>query len=109
MSVDTDFPLLRFARALVIAHHIPGRVRLKLDGPISGDLKNLAEDAKRFSAALAATAGIRTIALNPLAKSCTIEYDPAIIPSAAWAGFLSGTSVPGTEILLQTLVSAAKA
>jgi hypothetical protein len=109
VSADTDFPLLRFARALVIAHHIPGRVRLKLDGPISGELKSLAEDAKRFSAALSTTAGIRTISLNPLAKSCTIEYDPAIIPPSAWAGFLSGATVPGTEILRQTLVSAAKA
>lgn len=109
MSVDADFPLLRFARALVVAHHIPGRIRLKLDAPVDGELKAMADDAKRFATALSTMAGIRSLSLNPLARSCTIEYDPSIIPPPAWGGLLSGTPAPGTEILLQTLVGAAKA
>lgn len=106
--MDADFPLLRFARALVIAHHIPGRIRLKLDGPLGGELKTMADEAKRFSTALSTMAGIRSLSFNPLAKSCTIEYDPTIIPPPAWGGLLSGTPAAGVEILLQTLVGAAK-
>ena len=109
MSVDTDFPLLRFARALVIAHHIPGRIRLKLDAGAGADLMAVAGDAKKFANTLTNMAGIRSIGLNPLAKSCTVEYDPKVIPPMAWNGLLSGQSTPGSEILLQTLVSAARA
>lgn len=108
MSVDLDFPLLRFARALTVAHHIPGRIRLKLTGALEADLLAQAAAAKRFGQALGAMAGIRAISLNPLAKSCTIEYDAQIIPASAWDGLISGQDAPGTEILLQTLANAAK-
>lgn len=109
MSVDMDFPLLRFVRALTIAHHIPGRIRLRLAAPLGADLMTQAAEAKRFGQSLGAMPGIRAISLNPLAKSCTIEYDTHIIPVSAWDGLLSGQDAPGTEILLQTLVNAAKA
>lgn len=109
MSVDMNFPLLRFARALAVAHHIPGRIRLKLAAPLGADLLAQATEAKRFGQALGTMPGIRAISLNPLAKSCTIEYDARIIPASAWDGLLSGQDAPGTEILLQTLVNAAKA
>ena len=109
MSVDLDFPLLRFIRVLTIAHHIPGRIRLKLAAPLGADLMAQAAEAKRFGQSLGAMPGIRSVSLNPLAKSCTIEYDARMIPASAWDGLLSGQDAPGSEILLQTLVNAAKA
>lgn len=109
MSVDLDFPLLRFVRALAIAHHIPGRIRLKLAAPLGADLMAQAATAKRFAQSLGAMPGIRAVSLNPLAKSCTIEYDAHTIPASAWEGLLSGQDAAGSEILLQTLVNAAKA
>ena len=108
MSVDADFPLLRFARQLSIAHHVPGRIRLKLNGPIGGDLKAMADQAKRFANSLSAMAGIRSVTLNPLAKSCTIEYDVSVISSSAWSGFLSGSNSPGSDVLLRTVIAATR-
>lgn len=101
-------PLLRFLNALSVAHHVPGRIRLKLSAPLGGELLALAEQAKDFGKAFSAMAGIRAVSLNPLAKSCTIEYDTNIIPATAWTGLLSGQTTPGSEALRQGLVSAAR-
>ncbi|OJX78535.1 HMA2 domain-containing protein [Magnetospirillum sp. 64-120] len=101
-------PLLRFLSALSVAHHVPGRIRLKLAAPLGGELLALAEQAKAFSTAFSAMAGIRGVSLNPLAKSCTIEYDTTVIPATAWTGLLSGQTTPGSEALRQGLVAAAQ-
>lgn len=106
MSADAQFPLIRFARRLSVAHHVPGRIRVRLDGPVDADLKAAAGQAKAFVASLSTMAGIRSVALNPLAKSCTIEYDIHVIPASAWTGLLSGESLPGSDALLRTLMAA---
>lgn len=98
--------LLRFLNALSVAHHVPGRIRLKLSAPVGGELLALADQAKSFGTAFSAMAGIRAVSLNPLAKSCTIEYDTKIIPATAWTGLLSGQATPGSEALRQCLVAA---
>lgn len=109
MTIPADFPLLRFVRHLSVAHHVPGRIRLKLSGPVDGDLKALGNQAKNFANGVSAMAGIRSVALNPLAKSCTIEYDIQVIPASAWSGLLSGDNCPDSQLLLQSLILAAKA
>jgi len=103
----SEFPLLRFATALSVAHHIPGRIRLKLNAPLGPELMAMAAEAKRFGQALSATAGIRAVDLNALARSCTIQYDPAVIPPAAWTGLLAGGGDPDSDALLRALASAA--
>lgn len=107
MSV-AEPPLLRFLSALSVAHHVPGRIRLKLTAPLGGELLALAEQAKAFGRTFSAMAGIRNVSLNPLAKSCTIEYDPNVIPATAWSGLLSGETTPGSEALRQGLLTAAQ-
>lgn len=105
MSTDSS-PLLGFVRQLRIAHHIPGRIRLKM----SGDLPDgLLGEARRFGKALGAVAGIRSIGLNALARSCTIEYDPRAIPPSAWSGFLAGEATPESLHLQRLLLDAALA
>jgi len=99
-------PLLGFVRQLNIAHHIPGRIRLKMSGSLPHEL--IAE-AKRFGQALGAVEGIRSIGLNALARSCTIEYDARAIPPLAWSGFLSGETTPESEHLQRLLIEAAQA
>ena len=95
--------LLRFARCLRIAHHIPGRVRLKL--VVEGDfaLDGGIDAAKRFIRSITAIPGIRSVNLNPLARSCVVEYDPALIPPAAWQDVVSGTGSAEAEVLLQAI------
>lgn len=109
MSAASDHPLLRFVRRLSVAHHIPGRIRLKLDGPLDAEVKAAATQAKQFGDSLSTMAGIRSVALNPLAKSCTIEYDISIIPSSAWSGLLNGEDTPDSASLLHSLITAARA
>ncbi len=99
-SMPDDF-LSRLAAALTIAHHIPGRVRLKLDGAAERGLAALADDAKALHRALTGAEGIRSVALNPLARSCTIEYDPTVIPPSAWPDLLRGEASAAAGTLLR--------
>ncbi|MCW2318061.1 hypothetical protein M2322_003628 [Rhodoblastus acidophilus] len=99
-------PLLGFVRQLNIAHHIPGRIRLKMSGSLPAELLG---EAKRFGKALSAVEGIRSIGLNVLARSCTIEYDAREIPPSAWIGFLSGEITPESQRLERLLLGAAHA
>lgn len=102
----TASPLLGFIRQLSIAHHIPGRIRLKMSGSLPADLLG---EAKRFGKALGAVEGISSIGLNALARSCTIEYDARAIPPSAWSGFLSGEITPESQALQRLLLAAARA
>ena len=57
-----------------IAHHVPGRIRLKFDPslanhPGAGDLLNSKEKLT----------GIKNIRMNPAARSVVIEYDEQVI------------------------------
>lgn len=109
MTDAAESPLVSFFRTLSVSHHVPGRIRLKLSASLTGDILAMAADAKRFSNAFSSMAGIRSVRLNPLAKSCTIEYDAKMIPPAAWSGFLSGSDSPESEILETMLKTAARA
>lgn len=86
-------------RAVSIAHHIPGRIRLKLA------LQELALDSgararvAAFQSLLDAMPGIQSIRLNLMARSCTVAYDTACIPAQAWADFLSGVASPAAATL----------
>lgn len=98
--------LLRFAQQLQIAHHIPGRIRLKLSGPLSSEMIALADEAKRFRKVLAGIGSIRSISLNPVARSCVVDYDPQAIAPSAWSGLVSGATTPESETLRRHLLSA---
>ncbi|EME69040.1 hypothetical protein H261_15305 [Paramagnetospirillum caucaseum] len=97
--MSTTENLWRFARQTRIAHHIPGRVRLKLDGQAEG----AAAEVRNFIDAASRAAGIRSINVNPLARSCVVEYDPAQIAPSAWQDIVDGTRSPHAERLLQAL------
>lgn len=106
---STACPLLGFVRQLQIAHHVPGRIRLKLSGPISAEMMAVADEAKRFGKALKAIDAIRSISLNPLARSCVVEYDARAIPPSAWGHLISGEATPEGETLRLRLLGAMSA
>ncbi|NEW89748.1 MULTISPECIES: HMA2 domain-containing protein [Rhodopseudomonas] len=101
---DPSAGLLRFTRHLQIAHHLPGRIRLKLNVPFDGEMIAMADEAKRFGKALSKMDGIRSISLNPLARSCVVEYDPNGISPSAWSALVSGEATPDGEMLRSRLL-----
>ena len=101
--------LARFVPHVRIAHHIPGRVRLRLGAaalkeagvsaaglPLKGEL---AGDAL-------ALPGVRRVGWNLLAHSCTVEYDTARIAPAAWPELLAGRDTPAAAALRALLQQA---
>lgn len=103
--MDEFDQLQRFTGYLRIAHHIPGRIRLKLEVDLDPDQIGAIGDAKRFGRALDGIPGVRSVKLNLLARSCTVEYDPATIPAAAWADLLGGVRSSAAETLLGILIA----
>lgn len=97
--------LLRFSRKLRIVHHIPGRIRLKLDASVSDEQVDAIANARQFGKSLDSAPGIRSVSLNLLARSCTVEYDTRHIPSAAWSDLVNGVRSPAAEALLGVLVT----
>jgi hypothetical protein len=95
----------RFVAHVHIAHHLPGRIRLKLT-PVKFDDEERAAMArvKGFQKALDTIPGVSSIRLNLLARSCTVEYDTRIIPAAAWQDVLSGVDSPAARTLMDILV-----
>ena len=95
--------LQQFTTCIEIAHHIPGRIRMRLlldelpalDTPI----ESLVSRVRDFKDALEDSPGIRSIRVNALARSCTIEYDHRAIPFQAWPDFLSGVRSDASAVL----------
>ncbi len=85
-----DFERLQaYVPMIQIAHHIPGRIRLKLNGSDTG-AKQVASYVKCFDDVWQEIPGIRSAKLNLLARSCTVEYDENLIPFRTWPDLLGG-------------------
>lgn len=89
-----------FASRLRIAHQISGRVRIKIAPAL--DTAALGQGAS-LGKILALLPGVRGIQLNPLARSCVVEYDHRAIPDAAWPDLLAGRSSAAAQVLLDLL------
>ncbi|AJE21828.1 cation transporter [Azotobacter chroococcum] len=85
-----------------IAHHIHGRIRLKL---VAGyeSLAGRSRQARQFQSILDRTPGVHSVRVNVLARSCSVEYDPQVIPAEAWSDFLAGVESPAAATLEQIL------
>lgn len=94
-------PFLALRRHLRVAHHIPGRIRLRA-GP--GIVKELgAIDGKALERVLAALDGIREFRANPQAGSVVVEYRPATIRPEWWETLIHGDE-PIAMALLRRLL-----
>ncbi|GEO79896.1 heavy-metal-associated domain-containing protein [Pararhodospirillum oryzae] len=75
---------------LSIAHHIPGRVRLKIGIGALGVLKAGAAGGPSLQLEdLCRIQGIQSVRLNAGAQSVVVSYDPAVIPPSFWQDCLS--------------------
>lgn len=88
-----------------IAHHIEGRIRLRVDDPeLVAHVPGRAQLA-RVQAVLERTPGVRSLRVNLMARSCTLEYDHEVIPFAAW-GDLIGRRDTAAAARFETLLRA---
>ncbi|THF65463.1 cation transporter [Pseudothauera nasutitermitis] len=86
-----EFEELRaFLNSVRIAHHIRGRIRLKLQGGVPGAVELSGAQARAFQSVLDRLPGIQSVQTNLLARSCTVIYDTDVISERAWGDFLSG-------------------
>lgn len=96
----------RFAANIHIAHHLPGRIRLKLSPvELDDDERAALAEARAFREALDNIPGVTSIRLNLLARSCTVDYDRDIIPPAAWSDLLGNIDSPAARVLLDILIT----
>lgn len=91
--------LKSWLHAVSLVHHIPGRIRLKLTAlPVQGSGSGV-DKARGVQAVLEQLDGIRSLRVNLLARSCTIEYDPAVIPPQGWPDYLGGRDTQAAHVL----------
>lgn len=90
-------PFLELRRFVSIAHHVPGRIRLKLE------LAALAQFPKRdprpFIDLFKRIDGVTLTRVNVSALSVIVEYDVAKIDSAIWTRLLVGEAAEIENIL----------
>lgn len=100
--------LLDWTSRLSIAHHIPGRIRLKLrtDGI---DLSGLGDGVRAFTAALGACAPIDQVQVNLLARSCTITYNARDLAPSTWSDLIDGQDTAPVRDLIEAIAAAARA
>lgn len=92
--------LLAALKSCRIAHHIPGRLRVKLGTHASRALPGKAE-AMWLLDRLRRLDGVKAVSLNALARSCTVEYLPSLISPAAWEDLLAGNESQSASALLE--------
>ncbi len=85
-----------------IIHHIKGRIRLKIDAKIQRyeekiDLAALGTLDKKAD-------GIKSVSLNKIAKSLTIEYDPVVIDKGLWDELANSLDYETTANKLNQLI-----
>ena len=99
-EIDLE-PFLGLRRHLRIAHHVPGRIRLRISASASRELGDV--DSAVFDRILAAIDGIDDVRLNALAGSVVIQYRPEKIRSAWWETLLTGDADTATALLRRLL------
>jgi hypothetical protein len=102
-EADLRQAVASISRYLQLAHQIRGRVRFKVQASIIDHPAASRFVGEQLSAALGAVRGVHAIRVNKLARSCTVEYDPTVIPDAAWADFLGGRQSLAAKILFSIL------
>lgn len=109
MTHDARRLIAAIAPHLCIAHQVRGRVRLKLISRRARPATQHAALGEALFPLLTRLPGIRAIAFNPLAGSCVVEYDHAVIPDVAWPDLLAGRPTAAADTLLRLLLGVATA
>ncbi len=90
-------PFLHLRRYVSIAHHVPGRIRLKLDFAALAQLPKA--DPKPFVELVGRIRGVTTTRVNAAALSVVVEYDPHLIPAPLWPRLLVADAEEVAQVL----------
>ncbi len=90
-------PFLHLRRYVTIAHHVPGRIRLKLGLEAVSRLPKV--DPAPFTQLFDRIRGIKLTRINKAALSVVVEYDSHIIAPSVWPRLLEGDLAEIEEIL----------
>jgi hypothetical protein len=83
-----DLSILYEIRSMVtIAHHIPGRIRLRLSSEVLEKAGNLDLSGVQKLNGIKGN-GIKGVEINPMALSAVITYDPKKLPPRWWEEFM---------------------
>lgn len=86
-------------RSLVdVVHHVPGRLRLRLDPRLRDH-----PAAREFGQWRGNGTGILATRVNPVARSLVVEYDPKRIDPTALEDFLASSDAARVRQLAETL------
>jgi hypothetical protein len=91
--------VLGLAQHAEIAHHIPGRIRLKIR--LSGVELVQKIDGESL---LRSIPGVLNVKINSLARSAVIEYDPKLIPSNLWEDFGKVRNEPNAQVRIRNFL-----
>jgi hypothetical protein len=94
-------PLKSLRRHLDIAHHVRGRIRLRLTP--AGVLLLAPDLAARLGDHAAATPGIRSVRVNAAALSVVIEYVPSVIAPELWDDLIAAPDAEFDRLIGQAL------
>jgi predicted ABC-class ATPase len=94
-------PFLDLRRHLRIAHHIPGRIRLRIGASVFKELGGV--DRSLFDRILGAIDGITDVRVNAAAGSVVIAYAPGKIQSQWWDTLLNAEDGQAIGLLHQLL------
>lgn len=89
-------PFLGLRRHVTVAHHVPGRIRLKLGLAALASLPD-ADPAPFLD--LLQRLPVRVARVNKAALSVVVEYDPRVVTAADWRILLNGTAGEVTSVL----------
>ncbi|MGQ3674504.1 hypothetical protein ACT6QH_03245 [Xanthobacter sp. TB0139] len=92
-------PFLHLRRFVTIAHHVPGRIRMKLDMKALAHLPKV--DPSPFVDLIARVQGVQSTRVNKAALSVVVEYDPKKIAFPIWEKLLKADAAEVTQILQQ--------
>lgn len=90
-------PFLGLRRFVSIAHHVPGRIRLKLDLRALAHLPKA--DPGPFVDLVARVRGVKSTRINAAALSVVVDYDQALIAPAIWPQLLTAEPAAVEQIL----------
>lgn len=92
--------LLEMRTLVDVVHHVPGRLRLRLDPRLREH-----PAAKEFGNWSSNGSAILATRFNPMARSLVVAYDPKRIEPAVLEEFLAGTDEARAKELAETLAN----
>jgi hypothetical protein len=93
--------LIELAAYFTIIHHIKGRIRLRASPKIEEQRECVT--LKDIEALPSKIKGIKSIKINKIVGSVTIEYDAEIFPSYLWENLVHGNELDEIITIINTL------